>query len=32
VILNKGSTQVILYYNGSSIRAEFDWPHLYSPL
>src|SRR5215208_4856222 len=32
VILNKGSTQVILYYNGSSIRTEFDWPHLYSPL
>lgn len=32
VILNKGSTQVILYYNGVTIRAEFDWPHLYSPL
>jgi hypothetical protein len=32
VIINKGSTQVILYYNGSTIRAEFDWPHLYSPL
>ncbi len=32
VILNKGNTQVILYYNGSTIRAEFDWPHLYSPL
>lgn len=32
VIINKGSTQVILYYNGGSIRAEFDWPHLYSPL
>jgi hypothetical protein len=31
VIINKGSTQVILYYNGSAIRAEFDWPHLYSP-
>src|SRR5215213_6909413 len=32
VIIRKGSTQVILYFNGSSIRAEFDWPHLYSPL
>lgn len=32
VIINNGSTQVILYYNGGSIRAEFDWPHLYSPL
>ncbi len=32
VILKKGSTQVVLYYNGTTIRAEFDWPHLYSPL
>jgi len=32
VIIYKGNTQVILYYNGGSIRAEFDWPHLYSPL
>lgn len=32
VIINKGSTQVVLYYDGGSIRAEFDWPHLYSPL
>lgn len=32
VIINNGSTQVVLYYNGGSIRAEFDWPHLYSPL
>ena len=32
VIINKGSTQVVLYYAGGSIRAEFDWPHLYSPL
>jgi hypothetical protein len=32
VIISKGSTQVILYYNGATIRAEFDWPHLYSPL
>lgn len=32
VIINNGNTQVILYYNGGSIRAEFDWPHLYSPL
>jgi hypothetical protein len=32
VIIRKGSTQVILYYNGGSIRAEFDWPHLYRPL
>lgn len=32
VIINKGSTQVILFYNGGNIRAEFDWPHLYSPL
>jgi hypothetical protein len=31
VIINKGSTQVVLYYNGATIRAEFDWPHLYSP-
>ena len=32
VMISKGSTQVILYYDGASIRAEFDWPHLYSPL
>jgi hypothetical protein len=32
VIINKGGTQVVLYYDGASIRAEFDWPHLYSPL
>jgi hypothetical protein len=32
VIINKGSTQVVLYYDGAEIRAEFDWPHLYSPL
>lgn len=32
VIINNGNTQVILYYNGGSIRAEFDWSHLYSPL
>jgi len=32
VMISKGSTQVILYYNGTSLRAEFDWPHLYSPL
>lgn len=32
VIINQGTTQVILYYSGASIRAEFDWPHLYSPL
>jgi hypothetical protein len=32
VIINQGSTQVILYYNGASVRAEFDWPHLFGPL
>lgn len=32
VMISKGSTQVILYYNGTSLRVEFDWPHLYSPL
>jgi hypothetical protein len=32
VIISKGDTQVVLYYNGAAIRAEFDWPHLYSPL
>jgi hypothetical protein len=32
VIINKEGTQVVLYYNGAVIRAEFDWPHLYSPL
>jgi hypothetical protein len=32
VIISKGSTQVVLYYDGASIRAEFDWPHLYSPI
>ena len=31
VIISKGRTQVVLYYDGFSIRAEFDWPHLYSP-
>ena len=32
VMIRKGSTQVVLHYNGGGIRAEFDWPHLYSPL
>ncbi len=32
VIINQGSTQVILYYNGGTIRAEFDWAHNFSPL
>jgi hypothetical protein len=32
VIISKEGTQVVLYYNGAVIRAEFDWPHLYSPL
>jgi hypothetical protein len=32
VMISKGSTQVILYYDGFRLRAEFDWPHLYSPL
>jgi len=32
VIISKGGTQVVLYYFGTSIRVEFDWPHLYSPL
>lgn len=32
VIINKGSTQVILYFVGGTVRAEFDWPHLYSPV
>jgi hypothetical protein len=32
VIISQGSTQVVLYYDGANIRAEFDWPHLYSPL
>jgi len=32
VMISKGNTQVILYYNGATIRAEFDWPHLYAPL
>ena len=32
VMISNGSTQVVLYFNGGSIRAEFDWPHLYSPL
>jgi hypothetical protein len=32
VIINKGSTQVILFYKSSSIGADFDWSHVYSPL
>jgi hypothetical protein len=32
VIINKGGTQVVLYYNGGPIRVEFDWPHLFSPI
>lgn len=32
VMISKGGTQVILYYNEANIRVEFDWPHLYSPL
>lgn len=30
VMISKGSTQVVLYYNEANIRAEFDWPHLYT--
>jgi len=32
VIIKNGSTQVVLYYNGAYIRAEFDYRHIYSPL
>lgn len=32
VMISKGNTQVILYFNGSRVRAEFDWTHLYAPL
>lgn len=32
VIINKGSAQVILYYKSGNIGADFDWPHVYSPL
>ena len=32
VIINKGSTQVIMYYKNGIIGADFDWPHVYSPL
>lgn len=32
VMIQKGNTQVILYFNGATVRAEFDWPRLYSPL
>lgn len=30
VMISRGNTQVILYYFGTSIRAEFDWPRLYT--
>jgi hypothetical protein len=30
VMISKGGTQVILYYNEANIRVEFDWPHLYT--
>ncbi len=32
VIIYKGDAQVILYYNGGTITAEFDWKHRFSPL
>lgn len=32
VILDNGSAQVILFYNGVRIRAEYDWRRLYSPV
>ncbi|MEX2143162.1 MAG: hypothetical protein WD740_01090 [Anaerolineales bacterium] len=32
VIINKGSTQVILFYKSYTIGADFDWKHVYSPL
>lgn len=35
VIINKGSTQVVLAIDplsGNSLRAEFDWGHIFSPI
>jgi hypothetical protein len=32
VIIKKGNMQVVLTYKGSAVKAEFDWPHLFSPL
>lgn len=32
VIMDKGDAHVILYFNGGTIKAEFDWEHHFSPL
>lgn len=32
VMISNGSTQVILFNNGTSTRAEFDWLHIYEPV
>ncbi len=32
VIINKGSTQVVLALEGSNLLAEFDWNHIFAPL
>jgi hypothetical protein len=32
VIINKGSTQVVLALEGSDLVAEFDWNHIFAPI
>lgn len=32
VMMRKADTQVVLHYDGTTLRVEFDWPGLYAPL
>ncbi len=32
VMMRKADTQVVLHYDGTTLRVEFDWPRLYAPV
>ncbi len=32
VMMRKADTQVVLHYDGTTLRVEFDWPRLYAPI
>lgn len=32
VMMRKGDTQVVLHYDGTTLRVEFDWPGLFAPV
>lgn len=32
VLMRNADTQVVLHYDGTTLRVEFDWPRLYAPV